>query len=106
QRSGATNAIKYWTFTKYDELNRPILTGIKDTTSTVQLTQVDMQAVVDAYYSIPSHKLVESYVGNVANNVHGYSNTSYPKTTSPALLDVNRYLTVTYYDNYTFRNLW
>ncbi len=111
QRAGATNAIKYWTFTKYDELNRPIATGIKDTTTTVQLTQVQMQAVVDTYYSLiattkPWRKYGEQYIGNVAGNVHGYSNKSYPVVTAGATVNRYRYLTITYYDRYDFTSLW
>ncbi len=103
-------ATKYWTFTKYDELNRLILTGIKDTTAS--LTQAQMQGVVDTYYSLiattkPWRKYGEKYVGTAAaNNVHGYSNYSYPRVTNAATLNVDNYLTVTYYDNYTFRNDW
>lgn len=111
QRAGAPNAVKYWTFTKYDELNRPILTGIKDTTSAFPLTQAQMQGVVDAYYNNMGtttwRKWGESYVGNATNNVHGYSNKSYPVRTGAATeVDPNKYLTVTYYDNYDFRSLW
>ncbi|MEQ8363572.1 MAG: DUF6443 domain-containing protein [Cyclobacteriaceae bacterium] len=106
QRVGATNAIKYWSFTKYDELNRPILTGIKDTTTTVQLTQAQMQGVVDNYYadisSKPWRKWGESYIGTAAGNVHGYTNMSYPVRTKAATLDVQYYQTATYYDNYSF----
>ncbi len=106
QRVGATGAIKYWTFTKYDELNRPILTGIKDTTTTVQLTQAQMQAVVDNYYadmsSKPWRKWGESFIGTSAGNVHGYTNSSYPVRTKAATLDIHSYLTATYYDNYSF----
>jgi RHS repeat-associated protein len=106
QRTGATNAIKYWTFTKYDELNRPVMTGIKDTTTAIQLTQAEMQAAVDAHYAKAWTKYGETYTGNAAGNVHGYSNKSYPVFTSAATLDANRFLTVTYYDNYDFRSLW
>lgn len=112
QRAGVSSAIKYWTFTKYDNLNRPIATGIKDTTTTTQLTQVQMQAVVDSYYSLmattkPWRKYGETFVGTtVPNNIHGYTNYSYPQVTATAALDVNRYLTFTYYDNYTFRTDW
>lgn len=95
---------KYWSFTKYDELNRPILTGIKDTTAA--LTQADMQAVVNAYYNKALSKFGESYVGNATGNVHGYSNKSYPIVTGPtATIDRDRYLSVTYYDNYLFKNI-
>ena len=103
-------ATKYWSFTKYDELNRPIMTGIKDTAGT--LTQAQMQAAVDAYYNNMTtttwRKWGETYVGNVANNVHGYTNKSYPVRTGSVTteIDPNKYLSVTYYDNYDFRSLW
>lgn len=106
QRKGVTSAIKYWTFTKYDELNRPIATGIKDTTTSVQLTQAQMQAAVDAHYAKPWTKMFETYVGNAPNNLHGYSNKSYPVITTAGTVDDKKYLTVTYYDNYQFRSLW
>lgn len=100
QRSTTT---KYWTFTKYDLLNRPILTGIKDTTAA--LTQAQMQTVVNSFYTKTWTKYGESYVGNVASNLHGYTNKSYPVVTSVATINSNDYLTVTYYDNYDFRSL-
>ncbi len=91
---------KYWSFTKYDQLNRPILSGIWDT-STIY-TQEAMQALVDSYYASGSVPMFETYVGNVGGNVHGYSNSSYPTTTSGSGgVDLFKYLTVTYYDNYT-----
>jgi RHS repeat-associated protein len=107
QRSTAT---KYWTFTKYDELNRPILTGIKDTA--VALTQLEMQGVVDTYYSLitttkPWRKVGEKFIGTAAaNNIHGYTNYSYPQVTTTSTLNAGSYLSVTYYDNYTFRSDW
>jgi RHS repeat-associated protein len=106
QRTGATNAIKYWSFIKYDEWDRPIATGIMDTTTTVELTRADMQNVVNTFYDLmkttkPWRRMGESYVGNVTNNAHGYGNKSYP-----VIIDNNKYLTITYYDNYTFRSLW
>ncbi|MBX2954511.1 MAG: hypothetical protein KF846_00040 [Cyclobacteriaceae bacterium] len=99
-------ATKYWSFTKYDELNRPIMTGIKDTTA--NLSQLQMQGVVDAYYNNMTtttwRKWGETYIGNVAGNVHGYSNKSYPVRTGGASeINVNKYLSVTYYDNYDFK---
>ncbi len=108
QRAGATNAIKYWTFTKYDELNRPIITGIKDTTTTVQLTQLSMQTVVNNHFAKASSRWGETYVGAATGNVHGYTNKAYPVRTgsTSAEIDVNKYLTVTFYDDYSFRSLW
>jgi RHS repeat-associated protein len=110
QRTGTPSTIKYWTFTKYDELNRPILTGIKDTTvvgATVLLTQVQMQAAVNAHFAKANARWGETYVGNVAGNVHGYTNRAYPVRTGAATeVNPDKYLTVTYYDNYNFRSLW
>jgi RHS repeat-associated protein len=100
QRSGAT---KYWTFTKYDVLNRPVLTGIKDTTAT---TQAAVQSGVTAHYSKAWAKFGETYLGNATGNVHGYSNKSYPVVNKTNTIDQYQYLTVSYYDNYNFKSLW
>ncbi len=99
-------ATKYWSFTKYDELNRPIMTGIKDTS--VVLTQTQMQAVVNAHFAKAASRWGETYVGNVAGNVHEYTNKAYPVRTGSTTteIDPNKYLSVTYYDNYSFRSLW
>ena len=99
QRSTAN---KYWSFTKYDDLNRPILTGIKDTAAI--LTQADMQARVDAHYAKAWTRLGEKYIGTATGNMHGYTNKSYPVVTGPTTTnDKDRYLSVTYYDNYNFK---
>src|SRR5690606_38086520 len=99
QRSTGSS-IRYWAFTKYDELNRPVLTGIKDTS--VLLTQEQMQAIVDDHYLKGWASWGERYVGDVEGNVHGYSNKCYPVTTSGASVNLNDYLTATYYDDYSF----
>ncbi|MGE0773082.1 MAG: DUF6443 domain-containing protein [Cyclobacteriaceae bacterium] len=101
QRATST---KYWTFTKYDELNRPIVTGIKDTT--VGLTQSQMQGVVDSHYQKAWARFSETFVGNALGNMHGYSNLAYPIRTRAAVADPNYYLTVTYYDNYDFQSTY
>ncbi len=93
-----------WTFTKYDELNRPIMTGIKDTT--VLLTQTQMQSAVNTHFAKTASRWSETFVGNVAGNFHGYSNKAYPVRTTGSTADANSYLTVMYYDNYDFRSLW
>jgi RHS repeat-associated protein len=97
QRAPAT---KFWSFTKYDLLNRPILTGLKDTTAA--LTQAQMQAVVDAHYNKLWARWGESFIGAAVGNVHGYTNLSYPVRTKAATLDIHYYLSATYYDNYNF----
>ncbi|MBS1506688.1 MAG: hypothetical protein JSS79_08585, partial [Bacteroidetes bacterium] len=91
-----------WAFTKYDQLNRPILTGIRDTS--LALTQAQMQAVVNAFYKKSGTTYSESFVGYTGTNVHGYTNTSYPIRTGTTSTEVDptKYLTVTYYDNYAF----
>jgi RHS repeat-associated protein len=94
---------KYWSFTKYDQLNRPVAAGIKDTAALV--TQVQMQDRVTAHYAKPWTKLYETF-SSTAGNVHGYTNKSYPVVTTAGTLDANRYLTVTFYDSYTFKSLW
>lgn len=95
---------KQWTFTKYDHFNRPIATGMKDTT--VALTQDQMQTVVNTFYSKAWTSLGEIYIGTTAGNVHGYTNKSYPLYTTASLTDPEKYLSVTYYDNYSFKTLW
>jgi RHS repeat-associated protein len=94
-----------WTFTKYDELNRPIMTGIKDTT--VLVSQALMQSAVNSHFAKAASRWGETYVGSVTGNVHGYTNKAYPvRTGGSTEINTNKYLTVTYYDNYDFRSLW
>lgn len=85
---------KEWLFTKYDALNRPILTGIHDTT--VALNQEAMQAVVDAHYD----RATPSFYETLAGSIYGYTNQSYPVQE-----DADRYLSVTYYDDYGFQTI-
>jgi RHS repeat-associated protein len=92
-----------WLFTKYDALNRPVMTGIKDTTAL--LSQSEMQTVVNNFYTKAWTKLYETYIGASAGNIHGYTNKSYPVVTTGNLTVANSYLTVTYYDNYDFKSL-
>jgi RHS repeat-associated protein len=92
-----------WLFTKYDALNRPVMTGIKDTT--VRLSQSEMQTVVNNFYAKAWPKLYETYIGTSTGNIHGYTNKSYPVITTGNLTVANSYLTVTYYDNYDFKSL-
>ncbi len=77
-----------WFFTKYDALNRPILTGIWEDTQS--LTQDSLQSVVD---TITGQYLYEES----GSTVHDYTNRAFPDES-----DADNYLTVTYYDNYSF----
>lgn len=91
-QDGNQRSLNQWSFTKYDFLNRPVLTGIRDT---VPLTQAQMQQVVDNYYLKASSRWGET----TGVDVHGYTSRSYP-----VIKDPNLYLTVTYYDNYDWKN--
>lgn len=78
-----------WIFTKYDQRNRPVMTGIKSMTETRESlqAQIDDNTLYD--YAI-------EYVGNIGSDVFGYDNTSFPITAESEIL------TVTYYDDYDF----
>lgn len=90
---------RQWEFTKYDELNQPIATGIKDTAAT--LTQAQMQGVVNNFYATKTWaRFGERYTGT---DLHGYTNVSYPVVTSGATINPNSYHSVSYYDNYAHR---
>ncbi|HEY9008473.1 MAG TPA: DUF6443 domain-containing protein [Ohtaekwangia sp.] len=101
-QDGNQRANMQWTFTKYDELNRPIATGIKDTTAI--LSQADMQAGVAKHYAKSWTRYGETYIGNVAGNISGYSNKSYPTVTVGLATPFSSYRTITYYDNYAFKS--
>src|SRR5690606_29166809 len=92
-QNGVLRVSNAWIFTKYDQLNRPILTGRKDTTGV--LSQIEMQGAVNAFYDKAWTKLYETYVGNATGNVHGYSNKSYPVVNTGATIGRNNYFTVT-----------
>jgi RHS repeat-associated protein len=76
-----------WNFTKYDALNRPIITGIY--THTGWATQSTMAGLIS------TTNFLETYDGS---GVHGYTTGVFPISN----LEV---LTVTYYDNYDFKSL-
>jgi RHS repeat-associated protein len=89
-----------WTFTKYDALNRPILTGIYADSAKLDLP--GMQQKVTDYYSQLGTNQGEWYESfTTINHVHGYTNKSFPKVSN-----ADSYLTVTYYDNYNFKTLF
>jgi RHS repeat-associated protein len=101
-QDGNQRSAKHWNFIKYDVLNRPVLTGI--TTADSVLTQSKMRTRVDSYFTqlgTNGGLWFEKYVGSVANNVHGYTNQSFPLVSNE-----QNYLTVTYYDNYNFKSTW
>ena len=96
QRTDASGNItkKEWTFTKYDALNRPIITGIYTHGSV--LDQGVMQSYVNTQM-VSGNQFYEDYNGVLATE--GYTTRVFPMTSTSLL-------TITYYDNYSFRSLW
>jgi RHS repeat-associated protein len=90
-----------WLFTKYDELNRPVMTGVY--THSEAISQGGMQIYVNdrvgTTYETETYSWHESRTEDI-NSLHGYDNSSFPKTDeddSPLKIH-----SVTYYDNYSF----
>jgi RHS repeat-associated protein len=73
-----------WLFTKYDALNRPVLTGIYENSG-------DVQTLREA---VKNHAVRFETRDNMGTE--GYSNTAFPTT------GISRYLSVMYYDDYGF----
>ncbi len=100
-QDGNQRSQNQWTFTKYDVMNRPVMTGIYSTGSNAY-DQATMQGLVNSYYESLSTNNGSWYeTFSSTGPVHGYSNVSYPLVS-----DVNQYLTVTYYDDYSFKALY
>ena len=86
---------RQWTVTKYDVLNRPIMTGIA--TDQNRWTRDDAQKNVNDFYN----KLApgKAWYEENGSDIHGYTNKSFPD-----FLSANEYMTVNYYDDYNFKN--
>lgn len=85
--------IKQWGFTKYDELNRVVLTGIYESNN----DRIAMVTEVNAYYNslMAGKAKYETYIGSATGNVIGYDNASFPPVS-----DESKYLAANYYDVY------
>ena len=83
-----------WIFTQYDQLNRPVATGIYTHGSTVD--QSAMQAYVNGEIGVTT-SWYESYTGT---GTLGYDQSSFPKNVA-----ASDYLSITYYDNYEYLSL-
>ncbi len=70
-----------WIFTKYDQLSRPVITGIHTNTGSASTIQNNLES--------------ESIHHESSGTTHGYSNSAFPTT------NINAYHTITYYDDYT-----
>lgn len=94
-QDGNQRSSNQWNFTKYDELNRPVLTGIY--THSASVDQAEMQDEVNDFYDLninPNNRFFEVR----GSTVHGYTSQSFPNTVT----NEADYLTVTYYDDYAF----
>src|SRR5690606_29561841 len=75
-----------WLFTKYDVLNRPVMTGKKVIAGSEQSIRNAVKASANRYETLEGGPL------------KGYSNSAYP---SSGVVSSDLF-TVTYYDNYNF----
>ncbi len=87
-QDGEQRKVKKWSFTKYDALNRPIMTGIY--THSVDLDQAGMNVLISTV------NFSETF--NATSYFYKYTNTIFPVLTSTN----SEVLTVTYYDSYNF----
>lgn len=78
-----------WSFTKYDQLNRPVMTGVISLSGSVSTIRQTVANISDF-----------SVVYNGSSSLFGYDNTSYPA--SGQGVNQSSILTVTYYDNHNF----
>ena len=77
-----------WLFTKYDKLNRPIMTGIMASSASESTIRSNVAAETDRGETRSS------------GETNQYTNVTYPNT---SLITVTKYLTVTYYDDYDYQ---
>ncbi|HEY3390234.1 MAG TPA: DUF6443 domain-containing protein, partial [Prolixibacteraceae bacterium] len=82
-----------WTFTKYDALNRTVMTGIYKVADAT--TPATVQATVNGISVYSEDRLITGY---------GYTNNSFPKLTgtTPVSITEADILTIIYYDTYGF----
>ncbi len=92
-QDGNLRSSNFWLFTKYDELNRPIMTG--KYMDQIHTGQLDMSTYVNDYYSLPGKQYYESLE---LSDDNGYTNNSFPDVTTTGC---NIY-SLTYYDNYLY----
>jgi RHS repeat-associated protein len=85
-----------WIMTKYDELNRPVISARVGFSSAV--SQATIQGYITTFYNNSSNEEYEEYNGTG----NGYTDQSYPDLSSAYS---NHVLTVTFYDNYDFLSL-
>ncbi len=89
-QDGVQSESQKWSYTKYDALNRPIITGIFQASGSFNQSQ--MQSTVNSFYDGVGNVNSKFYEDR-GNSLYQYTNRSYPTEASTANV-----LTVTYYD--------
>ena len=92
-QDGQLRAKKQWLFTKYDTRNRPMATGLWD--EPLQLSQQKVVGELTKFYKDATHTYGET-PSTASDNVHRYTHNSFPDVTA------DKFLTITYYDDYAF----
>lgn len=94
-QDGVQRGAKKWMFTRYDQMNRPVVTGIY--THGASIDQAAMSALID------SVKFAETFEKDSSSASYSsffkYTNTTMPSSRFGGTFEI---LTVTYYDNYDF----
>ncbi|MEA3463003.1 MAG: DUF6443 domain-containing protein [Bacteroidota bacterium] len=85
-----------WIMTKYDELNRPVITAKIGFSTAVSQTTV--QGYINTFYNTTGNEYYEEYT----SSGYGYTDQSYPDISSAYSSDL---LTITFYDSYSFLSL-
>ncbi|TRX62666.1 hypothetical protein FNH22_00805 [Fulvivirga sp. M361] len=88
-QDGAQRNNNKWLFTKYDVLNRPIMTGEK----VIPTSEATLRDLLDGSDWLQNYAAYETLGGDK----FGYTSNSLPKN-----ITTDEILTVTYYDDYTF----
>jgi RHS repeat-associated protein len=95
-QDGNNRSSNKWIFTKYDALNRPVLTGVLTYPSSK--TRSEMQSIVDNAYSGSSPRAWFVERNSSLTTTLGFTDVSFPNSSDGTL----EYLSATYYDNYGF----
>lgn len=99
-----------WTFTKYDQFDRPALTGTGSCTTLIgsaNASRTTAQSHVTSAFNAIDPKywyeqVAATVPGYASTVIHEYTNSCYPQNVT----DENDYLLVTYYDGYEFKSSW
>ena len=91
-QDGEQRLTNKWLFTKYDQLNRPIMTGVLATSSSHSTLCDDFNNYNDQLFETVT----------TSGNIRYSLNSSYPNVSGLRSVSETNLLTVTYYDDYTW----